>query len=125
VVVDDSIPWLEALCGFLRSHPGIAVVGTAPDGVEGLSLIHRLQPELVVLDVQMPRMNGIDTAAVISRRLPETRIVMMSLNDDTVTRERCGASGAHAFLPKSTTPDSVLEEIFRICDRTRPQLSNL
>ena len=120
LVVDDSSHWLEPLCYFLESHSGIALVGTASDGVEALASIERLRPELVVLDVQMPRMDGLETVTLIRGRFPETRIVMMSFDDSPAVRKSCEAWGAHAFVPKSAPPASLLDEVFRICDRSHP-----
>ena len=117
-MVDDSLHWLEPLCDFLGIHEEIDLVGSATDGVEALRCIEKLRPELVLIDVQMPGMDGLETVSLIRGRFRETRILMMSFDDDPAVRESCAAYGAHAFVPKSAAPDSLLDEIFRICKRT-------
>lgn len=120
LVVEDSRKWLEPLCLFLATHPGIAVVGTAGDGLEALGRVESLRPELVLLDVQMPRMTGLEAAALIRARFPATRILMMSFDEDSVTLESCMAAGAHAFISKQTAASLLLPEILRICGRAAP-----
>ena len=114
LVADDSAQWLTTLCAFLAREAAIAVVGAARDGLEALGHAAALRPELVVLDVRMPRMNGLEAAALIRARHPEVRIVMMSTDTDAGTREACFAHGAHAFVPKGETARALLPAIFRL-----------
>ena len=114
LVVDDSPQWMESLCEFLASEPALVLAGTARDGLEALGQVVTLRPALVVLDVRMPRMNGLEAAALIRARFPEVRILMMSLDDDAGTRAECFAHGAHAFVAKSKGAAELLPAIFRL-----------
>lgn len=114
LVVDDSPRWMETLCAFLGNEPALVIGGTARDGIEALGRVATLQPALILLDVRMPRMDGLETAALIRVRFPEMRILMMSLDDDSGTREACFAHGAHAFVGKSKGATELLPAIFRL-----------
>lgn len=112
LVVDDAPEWLNTICLFLESAPAITVVGTARDGLQALALVEALRPELVMLDVRMPRMHGLDAVALLRACFPEVRILMMSAEDDAETRDACLATGAHAFVPKCAAATALLPAIF-------------
>lgn len=114
LVVDDSPKWLKPICEFLARDGAVSVVGTARDGLEALGQVRALDPALVLLDVRMPRMSGLEAAALIRDRYPQVRILMMSVNDDAWTREACSAHGAHAFVLKSDTARELLPAIRQI-----------
>ena len=112
LLVDDSTKWLTPLCAFLANEPAGAIVRIAHDGLEALGRIESLRPALVLLDVRMPRVGGLEAASLIRTRFPEMRILMMSTDDDSMTRESCFAHGAHAFVPKSEAGTELLPAIF-------------
>ena len=114
LIVDDSAKWIKVLCGFLKREPRIRVAGIAGDGREGIAQIERLRPALVLLDLRMPRLDGLDTAAILRARFPEVVIVMLSFDDDEASAERCLAHGAHAFIGKGRASDELLPAIFRL-----------
>ena len=114
LIVDDSAKWIKVLSGFLKREPRIRVEGIAGDGREGIALIERLRPALVLLDLRMPRLDGLDTAVIVRARFPEVVIVMLSFDDEEGTTGRCLAHGAHAFIGKGRAPDELLPAIFRL-----------
>jgi two-component system chemotaxis response regulator CheB len=79
LVVDDSALVREIICDFIRAAPGLEVAGTACDGKEALSLLDKVQPDVVTLDVQMPNMNGLETLDAILQRHPVPVIMVSSL----------------------------------------------
>jgi len=100
LVVDDSPELLEVFCALLALHPGIEIVGTARDGVEALQAWAELQPELVLMDVTMPQMDGI-TAAMLLAEMPEPpRVILMSSHDLRENELESSASRAEAFVFK-------------------------
>lgn len=121
LVVDDSPAALHSMCGFLKLQPNLEVAGTASDGREGLASAHALHPDLVLLDVQMPVMNGIEAAAQLRRDLPATRIVMVTVHDSPEVRQACRESGADGFIAKEHLDrelPALIEQIFA-CDESR------
>lgn len=115
LLVDDSARWLTSLETFLETQPWIEVVGTARDGSPALGLIETLRPELIILDVRMPGMNGFEVAPLIRERFPEVRILMSS--GDPALRDACLACGAHGFVAKGATECELVPEILRLFSR--------
>ncbi len=121
LVVDDSASTLHSICGFLKSQPNIDIVGTATDGSQGLASAHALHPDLVLMDVQMPVMNGIEAALRLRQDLPATLIIMVTVHDTPEVRQACCESGADGFIAKEHLDEelpALLEEIFT-CDKSR------
>jgi DNA-binding NarL/FixJ family response regulator len=100
VVVDDHPAILEAICAVLEVQGLVEVVGQASDGVEAVHAVAELKPDLVVMDVCMPRMNGLETASVLLQHFPEMRVVLMSGEPSAELREQCRAAGADGFVFK-------------------------
>jgi DNA-binding NarL/FixJ family response regulator len=100
LVADDSPAYLRALCAFLQEQPNVKVVATARDGQEALDLALSLQPELVLLDVQMPRMNGVEAASELGRQCPAMCVVMVTAFDTPELRQACMKCGARGFIQK-------------------------
>jgi DNA-binding NarL/FixJ family response regulator len=107
LVVDDSPTFLSALCAFLQKQPNLKVVATARDGQEALTLALTLQPELVLLDVQMPGMNGVEAAFQLGKQCPAICVVMVTALDSPELRQACLKCGARGFIRK----DDVREEL--------------
>lgn len=99
LVVDDSPVALDAICSFLKLED-IHVVGTAADGREALLAARALRPELVLMDVQMPVMNGIEAASQLIQELPATRVIMVTVHDTPEVQRACLECGAHGFVAK-------------------------
>lgn len=87
------------------------VVGEASNGREAIALVGQLAPEIVLMDVRMPDMDGIAVAAVIHSNNPRSAIVMLSIYDDNSTRARAKAAGAAAFVNKSGAIEVLIAAI--------------
>jgi DNA-binding NarL/FixJ family response regulator len=98
--VDDSPLFLEAVCALLELNPEIEIVGVAADGVNAIEVVSSLLPELVLMDVDMPYLDGLNAALLISTRFPSIRVVLMSAEDSDELRADCQACGAAAFVHK-------------------------
>ena len=118
LVADDSPLWLDPLVSFLENEPQIDLVGVAHDGLEALGHVASLMPDLALLDMRMPRLDGLKASATIRLRFPKIRIVIMSADDDARIREQCSAHGADAFVPKSDAFRILIPTFLRICTRT-------
>jgi DNA-binding NarL/FixJ family response regulator len=101
VVVDDSPAYLEVICALLELADVVDVVGRANNGAEAISAVAKLQPDLLLMDIQMPLVNGPSAAAFLSVVFPRTKIVLMSAEDPEAFPEVCEACGAQAFIHKA------------------------
>lgn len=111
LIVDDHVLYRRGLEMVLGLEDDIAVVGEAGDGFEALDLVERTAPDVVVMDVRMPRCNGIDAAAAIRASAPGTRILMLTTSDDE--RDLYGSirAGVNGYLLKDVPPDEVVAGI--------------
>jgi DNA-binding NarL/FixJ family response regulator len=100
VVVDDDVAVHELLRTQLRKRPDLEVVGDAADGQEAIELCLDLQPDLVICNVSMPRLDGIDAVPELLRAAPGARVLMHSCFDDELTIGRAMRAGAHGYLVK-------------------------
>ncbi len=123
VIVDDSPDVLHALCRFLSTQPLVEIVGIARDGVDGVEQVERHQPDLVVMDLQMPRLNGLAATVILRQRFPHIPIVLMSVHDDEGTMEVCLTHGADAFVSKLKLTSDLLPQIERLMSIDTPEKS--
>ena len=100
LVVDDDFGYAASLSAILSGNPRLAVVGRAADGDEAIDRARELRPDVVVLDVNMPRLDGFAAAAAIRRDLPSARIVIISGARASDHPARAREAGADVFLPK-------------------------
>jgi DNA-binding NarL/FixJ family response regulator len=92
-------------------EPDIQIVGEASTGREALSKVQALSPDVVLMDVEMPEMDGIEATAVLYMANPQSAVVILSIHDDVQTRRRAQAAGAVAFVEKRGVSDSLLAAI--------------
>lgn len=100
VVVDNSPLFLRTVGTFLAQCKGVDVVATATNASEALTAVDKLKPDLVLLDYQMPLVNGITAMEQIHRRSPATRVVILTGHDVPELRRASLEGGAFAFIPK-------------------------
>jgi DNA-binding NarL/FixJ family response regulator len=100
LVVDDSPAFLRTLCSFFEKDLNVEVIGTATSAHQAFATIAELQPDLVLMDLQMPGMNGLEATAVLRHRFPCIRVVMLTAHDMPGLRQVCQESGAYEFAAK-------------------------
>ena len=122
LVVDDQPLIRRGLTMMLAVEPGIDVVGQAADGVEAIEQALALRPDVVVMDLQMPRASGVVATREITARLPATRVVVLTTFDHDELVFDAIRAGAHAYLLKDASEDDVLETI-RAVHRGESRLS--
>jgi DNA-binding NarL/FixJ family response regulator len=113
LVVDDQQLIREGIASLLSIQPGIAVVGTAADGRDAVDKALSLAPDVVLMDVRMPELDGICAAAVLRERAPGCRVVMLTTFDDEEYVVRALRAGAHGYLLKDR-PAAELAEAVRL-----------
>ena len=107
VVVDDHQIVREGLASLLGALPGIEVVGTAADGRDAIHVVGETEPDVVVMDIQMPQLDGIEATRHIAGRHPATRVVMLTMNEDDETVLSALRAGASGYLLKGSGADEV------------------
>jgi DNA-binding NarL/FixJ family response regulator len=100
VLADDHRIVRQGLHALLKSEPDFNVVGEAGDGLEALELIRKLTPDVVVLDLMMPGLNGLEVARQINKQMPQTKIVVLSMYDDEGFVLAALANGVSAYVLK-------------------------
>jgi DNA-binding NarL/FixJ family response regulator len=115
LIADDRARTRRALRAVLATQPGIELIGEAVDGEEAIAQVERLRPDIVILDIRMPRLDGIAATRQIKTRWPETRVIAHSLAEEL--SENALAAGADAFVPKGAPPGELLRAL-RSCDTT-------
>ncbi|HET8701455.1 MAG TPA: response regulator transcription factor, partial [Nitrococcus sp.] len=111
LVVDDHAIVREGIANVLNADERLVVVGEAADGVEAIEAVGRHRPDVVLIDVNMPRMNGVEAAHEIRRRWPEVRIVALSVQDDAATARSMIQAGAAAFVSKSSDANHMIKTV--------------
>ncbi|GAA4939782.1 DNA-binding NarL/FixJ family response regulator [Nonomuraea thailandensis] len=111
LIVDDHAVVRTGLRLLLETAPGLATVGEAGDGAEAVRRAHDLRPDVVLMDLYLPRVDGVAATERITAELPEVRVLALStfdLEEHVVAALRAGASG---FLPKDSSPEELIEGI--------------
>jgi DNA-binding NarL/FixJ family response regulator len=114
VVVDDSPKDLHALCYYLKKQERIEIVATANDGYELMKVAEALKPDLIITDLHMPRLSGIECTLRLRQRMPETRFIVFTDLNAPFTESDCAEPGADFYLYKEHMPGRVLTAIHRL-----------
>ncbi|WP_165554206.1 response regulator transcription factor [Kribbella capetownensis] len=111
VVADDHGIVREGLGALLSAHDGYELVGTAADGAEAVRSAVTLRPDVLVMDIQMPGMSGIDATREIGRVAPDVAVVMLTMFDDDESVFAAMRAGARGYVLKGAAPDNVIRAI--------------
>ncbi|WP_157610749.1 MULTISPECIES: response regulator transcription factor [unclassified Terrabacter] len=107
LIVDDHALYRRGLQTVLSTEDGIEVVGEAADGVEAVDQAEEILPDVIVMDVGMPKRGGIDACRVIKQRVPSARILMLTSSDDEANLFEAVRAGANGYLLKDVPPEEV------------------
>lgn len=111
LLVDDQPVMRSGLRMRLELEPDMVVIGEAGDGAAALALAREAHPQVVIMDVEMPIMDGITATAALRSAVPESAVVVHSLHDDAATQARARAAGAVAFVGKHRLEAPLLAAI--------------
>ncbi|HWH37231.1 MAG TPA: response regulator [Candidatus Limnocylindrales bacterium] len=125
VIVDDIPETREHLTKLLGFEPDMEVVGSAGSGAEALEMADALRPNALLLDINMPEMDGIATAERLVSRAPTTAVIMMSVQGEADYLRRAMLAGAREFLVKPFSSDELVASIRQVVSREREKLSRV
>ncbi len=108
LLADDNDSFRCLLTSFLGCHDGVEIVGEAGDGLEAVQQAERLSPDLVLMDLEMPVKDGFEATREIKRRMPKTRVVILSAYASDVYRRAARDFGADGFIDKNSMKDALL-----------------
>jgi DNA-binding NarL/FixJ family response regulator len=114
LIADDSPTALRSVCDYLEFAGGFEIVGTASDGLNAVQLASARKPDLVLLDLSMPRVNGLEAAEQIRLSSPGLRLIIFSELNGLSLADECRRHGADSFVHKSHLPERLLPEIERL-----------
>ena len=114
VLADDHPLFRDGLARRIRERPELELIAEAGDGVEALAVIRELRPDVAVLDIKMPRVDGIRVAEAVARDHLETRVVMLSAYLESALVFNALAAGARGFLSKDADRQEVCEAIIAV-----------
>lgn len=114
IVVDDDPLFAEALALTLAVDQRIAVAGIARDGLDALQLCRSRRPDVVLMDLHMPGMDGLETTRRIRSSFPSVRVVMLTSDDDVSAMESSVQAGAVRFLVKGASLDDVRDVVVTV-----------
>lgn len=125
IVVEDDRGLREQLVKILNSAPGIRCAGACPSAEDALELIPAKRPDVVLMDIRLPGMSGIDCVAELKRSLPALQIIMLTVYEDSERIFRALKAGAAGYLVKSSPPEKLLEAIVDVSKGGAPMSSHI
>jgi DNA-binding NarL/FixJ family response regulator len=121
VVADDSRTALLSVCGYLEFEGQFDIVATAGDGLQVMHQCERFRPELLLTDLCMPHLTGLEAATQLRKSSQELRIVIFTELRAPALEEECLRCGADGFVEKSQMPEKLMEEVRRLFPRIRSE----
>jgi len=114
ILADDHTLVRQGIKKILAEDPGLEVIGEAVDGQEALKLLEKLRPDLVILDIQMPRMGGMEAAQKIKEIWPELKVLMLTMHKENEYLRQARKIGVEGFVLKEDVDVVLLSAIAAI-----------
>lgn len=120
ILVDDIAETRESIKKLLAFEQDFKVIGSAGNGREGVEIAKELSPDIVIMDINMPDMDGLEAAGLITKAVPTAGVIMMSVQDDSDYMQRAMLAGARFFLPKPVNMDQLYNTIRSVYAQYEP-----
>ena len=114
VLADDHEVTRTGFVALLAGHPQLEVVGQACEGQQAVELCRHLLPDIAILDIRMPVLNGLGAARLLQQQLPNIKVVMFTMDDSIEHLEAAIAAGAVGYLLKDASRDEVIDALLRV-----------
>jgi DNA-binding NarL/FixJ family response regulator len=111
VVVDDHHVVRQGLRGFLETEPEFSIVGEAANGVDACTVVEELQPDVLIVDLIMPGLDGLEVTQHVTRHCPNIRVIILSMHGDEASVQKALASGAAGYVLKDSTAGDLVRAI--------------
>lgn len=125
LLVDDQPLFRSAVASIIDRQPDLEVVGQAGDGLEALELVRILHPHVVLLDVEMPVMDGVEAVRAITTAHPDVKVIMLTVEDDDDHLLGAIRGGAHGYLLKDLRPEQLFDRIRSVLRDEAPMSASL
>ena len=116
LLIDDSKAVVRELRSLLSLNPGWLVCGEGINGVEAVEKARSLRPDLILMDISMPQMNGIEATRIIRREVPESAVILISQNDPIIVSRQAAESGASGYLAKADLALNLVTVMNRVVE---------
>ncbi|MEO7859017.1 MAG: response regulator transcription factor [Nitrospirales bacterium] len=111
LLVDDHVMFRQCLRNIVDGHAHLVVVGEASNGLEAIDAVHHMRPDVVVMDINMPKMNGIEATQRIKEVFPDTSVIGLSVHQSTDKVEKMWTAGICAYLMKESVDETLCRAI--------------
>jgi len=121
LIADNNPDFLSALSQYVRSIPGVELVGEAVDGEDAIKKAESSYPDLIILDIIMPKKSGIEALSAIKDRFPDVTVVMISINEGQSYRKLAEVYRVDKYIGKNS--DDIHKEILEVIKATQDKLA--
>jgi signal transduction histidine kinase len=119
LIADDHELFRRTVRSFIESQPDWSVCGEAGDGIDAVEKARELRPDLVLMDINMPRMDGLEATRIIRRELPDSKVIVVTQNHASIARQQAAAVNAQGYITKSDLSEGLPETIESVLGNMR------